>query len=73
VTPEHIRYGYEALDRNMQVIKQNQPYNANKDVQQASRRESLAVNEKKIKAQTCLWKCKNAAIKRSNVSKLKSS
>ena len=21
VTPEHIRYGYEALDRNMQVIK----------------------------------------------------
>jgi hypothetical protein len=23
VTPAHIRYGYEALDRNMQVIKRN--------------------------------------------------
>lgn len=28
VTPNHIRYGYEALDRNMQVIKRNRPYNA---------------------------------------------
>jgi hypothetical protein len=28
VTPNHIRYGYEALDQNMQVIKRNRPYNA---------------------------------------------
>ena len=42
VTPEHIRYGYEALDRNMQVIKRNRPYNANKDAQQSAQRESIA-------------------------------
>ncbi len=27
VTPNHIRYGYEALDRNMQVIQRARPYN----------------------------------------------
>ncbi len=32
VTPNHIRYGYEALDQNMQVIKRNRPYNAEADV-----------------------------------------
>lgn len=42
VTPEHIRYGYEALDRNMQVIKRNRPYNATADVQQSAQRESVA-------------------------------
>lgn len=42
VTPEHIRHGYEALDRNMQVIKRSRPYNASTDLQQSSRRESLA-------------------------------
>lgn len=42
VTPEHIRYGYEALDRNMQVIKKNNPYNSSVDLQQSSRREALA-------------------------------
>lgn len=42
VTPEHIRYGYEALDRNMQVIKRNRPYNATVDVQQSAQRESVA-------------------------------
>ena len=42
VTPEHIRHGYEALDRNMQVIQRSRPYNASADLQQSSRRESLA-------------------------------
>ncbi|ENX36467.1 hypothetical protein F889_00175 [Acinetobacter colistiniresistens] len=42
VSPNHIRYGYEALDRNMQVIKRNSPYNAAADAQQSAQRESVA-------------------------------
>ncbi|NIE97319.1 hypothetical protein NDN11_14745 [Acinetobacter sp. C26M] len=42
VTPEHIRHGYEALDRNMQVIKRNRAYNAAADAQQSAQRESQA-------------------------------
>ena len=38
VTPEHIRHGYDALDRNMQVIKRNQAYNSTVDIQQSARR-----------------------------------
>lgn len=65
VTPEHIRYGYEALDRNMQVIKRNQQYNANKDVQQASHREALArQREKDLKLKRAYGSTKIAAIKR---------
>lgn len=35
VTPEHIRRGYEALDRNMQVIKKNHAYNVQEDLKKA--------------------------------------
>ncbi|MPW43808.1 hypothetical protein D7V21_13100 [Acinetobacter guerrae] len=42
VTPAHIRYGYEALDRNMQVIRRNKPYNAEADLRQSRQREALA-------------------------------
>ena len=42
VTPSHIRYGYEALDRNMQVIKRIYAYNAEKDAQQSGARASQA-------------------------------
>ena len=42
VTPAHIRYGYEALDRNMQVIKRSQPYNAETDLRQSSQRQAQA-------------------------------
>ena len=42
VTPAHIRYGYEALDRNMQVIKRNQSYNAEQDQRQSSNRAAQA-------------------------------
>ncbi|QER38786.1 hypothetical protein F2A31_03340 [Acinetobacter suaedae] len=42
VSPDHIRHGYEALDRNMQVIKRNQPYNATLDAKQSAQREALA-------------------------------
>lgn len=40
VTPAHVRHGYEALDRNMQVIKRSQPYNTEKDLRQSSQRAS---------------------------------
>ncbi|WP_038342875.1 hypothetical protein [Acinetobacter sp. A47] len=42
VSPEHIRHGYEALDRNMQVIRRNRAYNAAADIQQSAQRESVA-------------------------------
>lgn len=42
VTPNHIRYGYEALDQNMQVIKRNQPYNVEADMKQAPLRAAQA-------------------------------
>lgn len=37
VTPEHIRHGYEALDRNRQVIRRNTPYNAEADQRNAAK------------------------------------
>ena len=42
VTPNHIRYGYEALDRNMQVIKRNRPYNAETEQKKAPQRAAQA-------------------------------
>lgn len=42
VTPNHIRYGYEALDSNMQVIQRARPYNAEKDAQYAPQRAAAA-------------------------------
>lgn len=42
VTPNHIRYGYEALDRNMQVIKRNRAYNAALEEKKAPQRAAQA-------------------------------
>ncbi|MDD2941171.1 MAG: hypothetical protein PHW49_10675 [Acinetobacter harbinensis] len=42
VTPNHIRYGYEALDQNMQVIQRNRAYNSEADIKQAPQRAALA-------------------------------
>lgn len=42
VTPAHIRHGYEALDANMQVIRRNRPYSAEKDAQQSTARAAQA-------------------------------
>lgn len=38
VTPNHIRFGYEALDQNMQVIQRARPYNVETDIKQAPQR-----------------------------------
>lgn len=40
VTPAHIKYGYEALDRNMQVIKRNKAYSVERDLKQSTSRAS---------------------------------
>ena len=42
VTPNHIRYGYEALDQNMQVIQRAKPYNVEADIRQAPQRAAHA-------------------------------
>ncbi len=38
VTPAHIKHGYEALDRNMQVVQRAKSYNVEKDLQQSTSR-----------------------------------
>ncbi|MCH7390558.1 hypothetical protein [Acinetobacter dispersus] len=68
VTPEHIRYGYEALDRNMQVIKRNRPYNAAVDAQQSSQRESIARRrEQDLKLKRAYGSPQIAAAKRDQI------
>ena len=68
VTPAHIRYGYEALDRNMQVIKRNRAYNATVDVQQSSRRESMArQREQDMRLKRAYGNTKIAATKRDQI------
>ena len=47
VTPSHIRYGYEALDSNMQVIKKNQAYNVEQDLKQSHSRASQSIQKEK--------------------------
>lgn len=42
VSPNHIRYGYEALDQNMQVIQRNKPYNVEADIKKAPIRAAQA-------------------------------
>lgn len=52
VTPAHIRHGYEALDKNMQVIKKNKAYNVEADLKQAPQRAAQAKqveNDAKLK------------------------
>lgn len=36
VSPDHLRYGYESLDRNMQVIRKNRPYDAKSELRNAA-------------------------------------
>ena len=68
VTPEHIRHGYDALDRNMQVIKRNQAYNSTVDIQQSARRESLArQREQDLKLKRAYGSAQIAAGKRDQI------
>lgn len=40
ITDQHLKYGYEALDRNMQVIKRVPPYSAASHARQKARRDA---------------------------------
>nr|WP_257233999.1 hypothetical protein [Acinetobacter sp. YH12029] len=65
VTPNHIRYGYEALDQNMQVIKRNRPYNAEADIRQAPQRAAQARQQASdIKLKKAYTNSRTAAIKK---------
>ena len=65
VTPNHIRYGYEALDQNMQVIKRNRPYNAESDVRQAPARAAQArQHESDLKLKKAYTNSRTAALKK---------
>ena len=68
VTPNHIRYGYEALDQNMQVIKRNRPYNTESDVRQAPQRAAQArQRESDLKLKKAYTNSRTAAIKKRDV------
>ena len=65
VTPNHIRFGYEALDQNMQVIKRNRPYNAEADVKQAPQRAAQARQQASdIKLKKAYTNSRTAVIKK---------
>lgn len=66
VSPAHIKYGYEALDSNMQVIKKNQPYNAEQDLKRA---QSRAYEAQRLEQDTRLKRAygsSNVAINKKN-------
>lgn len=65
VTPAHIRYGYEVLDQNMQVIKRNHSYNAETDLNQSSQR-ALSAQHRELdsKLKKAYSNSKTATIKR---------
>ena len=68
VTPAHIRYGYESLDQNMQVIERTPAYNTDKDLKQASQREFQArQKEYDLKLKRAYGNSKTASIKRDEI------
>lgn len=68
VTPEHIRHGYEALDRNMQVIKKNRPYDADKEQQQSAvRTQQAKQHEQDLRLKRAYGSSKVAANKRDDM------
>ncbi|SEL83417.1 hypothetical protein [Acinetobacter sp. DSM 11652] len=70
VTPEHIRHGYEALDRNMQVIKKNRPYDADKEQQQSGvRTQQAKQHEQDLRLKRAYGSSKVAANKRDDMLK----
>lgn len=65
VTPNHIKYGYEALDQNMQVIQRAKPYNVEADIKKAPERAAQAKQqEADIKLQRAYTNSRVATQKR---------
>lgn len=67
VTPNHIRHGYEALDRNMQVIQRNRAYDTEADIKKAPLRAAQArQNAADLKLKTAYTNSDVAATKRND-------
>lgn len=65
VTPAHIRFGYEALDQNMQVIQRNRPYSTAADLHQAAQRATQTEEHaRNLKLKQAYGSSKTAALKR---------
>lgn len=67
VTPNHIRHGYEALDRNMQVIQRNRAYDTEADIKKAPLRAAQArQNAADLKLKTAYTNSDVATTKRND-------
>ena len=67
VTPNHIRYGYEALARNMKEIHRAPPYNTATDIKKAPQRAAQArQSESDQRLKKAYTNSQTATIKRNN-------
>lgn len=65
VTPSHIRFGYEALDQNLQVIYKNRAYNAEADNRAASERQKQSIEKQyDLRLKRAYGNSKTAILKR---------
>lgn len=66
VSTEHVKYGYEALDQNMQVLKKNPAYKDIRDVKNTSNRTQTAIqNQEDIKLKQA-YGSSQMAVRKSN-------
>lgn len=67
VSSEHIRYGYETLDKNMQVLKKNPAFNDASENSQSSNRTRLAIqNQEDLKLKQAYGSSQMAQRKRND-------
>ena len=65
VTPNHIRFGYEALDQNLQVIYKNRPYSADADNRESHERQVQSIEEQyDLRLRRAYGSSKTATLKR---------
>lgn len=68
ITEQHLRYGYEALDRNMQVVKRVSPYSADQyAVQKAQRDAATAKRNADLELRRTYISSTQAAAKRDQI------
>lgn len=64
ISTEHVKYGYETLDQNMQVLKKTPAYNDIKEVKSSLKRTQMAIqNQEDIKLKQAYGSSKMAARK----------
>ena len=68
ITDQHLKYGYEALDRNMQVVKRAPPYSADSyAVQKAKRDAQEAQRQSDLSLRRSYGSAAQAAVKRDQI------